>query len=226
MRWREFWSKQRQQQGLETVMEEEEDDNDEGQDLDDGSTRYEDRVFKDTDIKTNLPRNHPVPAALSSCIAATRFAILGAPLNNKQPNMSPEVRAGGQDLVTLQRERVLVIKPSDKTGGYCIMDFDDYKEGMDEKLKERFVGPDGVERDKYVRIDEKELKAQWKEVKEVVELGVSRGYITPEDGAVMVPEKPCAGRLYGNVKDHKAVPPGKNIPKLREIVSGCFSMIE
>ena len=86
-------------------MEEEEDDNDEGQDLDDGSTRYEDRVFKDKDIKTNLPRNHPVPAALSACIAATRFAILGAPLNNKQPNISPEVRAGGQDLVALQRER-------------------------------------------------------------------------------------------------------------------------
>ena len=159
MRWREFWTKQRQQQGLETVIEEEEDNDEvEEQDLDGGSTRYEDRVFKDTEIKTNLPRNHPVPAALSACIAATRFAILGAPLNNKQPNISPEVRAGGQDLVALQRERVLVIKPSDKTGGYCIMDFDDYKEGMDEKLKERFVGPDGVERDKYVRIDEKEKK--------------------------------------------------------------------
>ena len=106
------------------------------------------------------------------------------------------------------------------------MDFDDYKEGMDEKLKEKFVGPDGVERDKYVKIVEKELKAQWKEVKEVVELGVSRGYITPEDGAIMVPDKPCAGRLYGNVKDHKPVPPGKNIPKLREIVSGSGSNTE
>ena len=43
MRWREFWTKQRQQQGLETVIEEEEDNDEvEEQDLDGGSTRYED----------------------------------------------------------------------------------------------------------------------------------------------------------------------------------------
>ena len=75
-------------------------------------------------------------------------------------------------------------------------------------------------------MSEKELRVQWKEVKEAVEMGVREGYINPEDGAIMVPDKPCAGRLYGNVKDHKPVEPGKNIPKLREIVSGSGSNTE
>ena len=222
MRWKEYWYKQRQQ-ALATVVEEEEEEEEEEREV---NTRYEDRIFKDKEIKTNLPRNHPVPAALANCISATRYAILSSPLNQSRPNISPEIRAGGQDLVTLQREKVLMVKPSDKAGGYCLMDFADYKEEMEEKLKEKFVDTSGELKDKYVQIQQKELKKQWEEVKEVVSFGINRGYITPEDGAIMVPEKPSAGRLYGNVKDHKPVAAGKNIPKLREIVSGSGSNTE
>ena len=63
MRWKEYWARQRGQQRLETVVEEEGGEEEE----EDETTRYEDRVFKDTEIKTNLPRNHSVPAALSAC---------------------------------------------------------------------------------------------------------------------------------------------------------------
>ena len=88
-------------------------------------------IFKSKEEKTNLPRNHSVPAALTACIAATRYSVLGAQLENSQPNISSVVRAGGKDLVTLQRERIITIKPSDKTGGICILDFEDYKDGME-----------------------------------------------------------------------------------------------
>ena len=97
---------------------------------------------------------------------------------------------------------------------------------MDEKMKEKFVDKDGNEKDKYVRCSEKEMKDQWEEIKKAVELGVKEGFIHPEDAAVMVPEKPKAGRLYGLVKDHKPVMPGSNIPKLREVVSGSGSNTE
>ena len=160
-------------------------------------------IFKNKEMKTNLPRKHPVPAALSACIAATRYSVLGAKLTNSQPNIPAVVRAAGKDLVTLQRERIITVKPSDKTGGMCILDFDDYKAGMDAKLKEKFVDRDGEERDKYVRCSDKQLRTQWQEIKKAVTKGRSEGIISDEDANIMIPENPKPGRLYGLVKDHK-----------------------
>ena len=61
------------------------------------------------------------------------------------------------------------------------MDFEDYKAAMDEKLKEKFVDAAGVERDKYERCDERELKRQLEEIKRAVQMGEREGYIHPED---------------------------------------------
>ena len=122
------------------------------------------------------------------------------------------MKAGGKDLVTLQRERCITIKPSDKTGGMCIMDFDDYKAGMDLKLKEKFTDSDGELKDKYIKTSEKELRAQWLEIRKAVEKGRSEGFISNEDAKIMVPDKPKPGRLYGLAKDHKPLAPGSTIP--------------
>ena len=78
-------------------------------------------IFKDKSKKTNLPRNHSVRQALTACIAATKFEVLCSKLNHVQPNIQPEVRAAGKDLVMLQKEREIVIKPTDKTVGVCMM---------------------------------------------------------------------------------------------------------
>ena len=215
MRWREYWHKQKQQEGLDIVTESEEEEE-----------IVTENIFRSKEQKTNLPRRHSVPAALTACIAATRYSVLGAQLKKLYPNICPEVRPGGKDLVTLQRERAVTIKPSDKTGGMCIMDFEEYKEGMEEKLDEKFVDRDGAVKNKYVKCTEKQLKKQWQEVKTAVEYGRSRGFISEEDAKVMVPELPKAGRLYGLVKDHKPVPAGRKIPKLREVVSGSGSNTE
>ena len=118
-RWKEFWHKKRQDDDMDNTEDEEL--------LEEGATE---NIFRDKSKKTNLPRNHSVPQALTACIAATHFEVLGSQLNQVQPNIQPEVRAAGKDLVMLQREREVVIKPTDKTGGVCVMDFADYKEAM------------------------------------------------------------------------------------------------
>ena len=66
-------------------------------------------IFKHNAKQKNLPRNHSVPQALTACISATRFEVLGSKLNSVQPNIHPEVKGAGRDLVTLQREREVVI---------------------------------------------------------------------------------------------------------------------
>ena len=209
MRWTEFWH-------------EEEEDSAEDEDNWDRS----EQIFQNRSKKTNLPRNHSVPQSLMSCIMATKYDVLGSSLRKVRTNIAPELRAAGQDLVTLQRERVIVVKPSDKTGGVCVLDFEDYKTAMDDKLQEKFLDINGEEKLKYVKTTEKDLKSQWTAVKTIVDEGVRAGYIGDEDATTMVPEKPKPGRLYGVVKDHKRVVEGSNIPPLREVVSGSGSNTE
>ena len=45
---------------------------------------------------------------------------MSSPLNRVQPNVQPEVLAGGKDLEALQKERVIVVRSSDKTGGVSV----------------------------------------------------------------------------------------------------------
>ena len=142
-------------------------------------------IFTDKTIKTNLPpRKCPIPAALSSHTQAVRHEIIGANLNQKEHNMPPRVRAAGKDLVTIQRERVVKITRTDKTGGWAILDFDDYVDEMESKLRETYDDK-GVVKLKYERIDEKELKNQWKKIVEIIDEGEEKGYITPEDAKIM-----------------------------------------
>ena len=178
MRWKEFWHKHNHENQEDTTEEEDE------------QIDIPDNIFKDKTKKTNLPRKHPVPAALKSCIAATRYDVVGADLNRVQQNISPSVQAAGKDLAKLQQERVITIKLSDKTGGKCLLDFEDYKSAMEEKLQEKFVTKDGIKLDKYVRCKESDLKQQWLKVKKAVEQGRAAGFITDSDAKIMVPDNP------------------------------------
>ena len=68
----------------------------------------------------------------------------------------------------------------------CLLDFEDYKEEMDQKLKEKFIDTSGEEKAKYIRCTEKELRNQWKEINLAVEEGRNSGYISPEDAKLMI----------------------------------------
>ena len=69
-----------------------------------------------------------------------------------------------RDLASLQRERQIVIKVCDKTGGFAIMPFEGYDKSVREKLAEKYRTEDGVDRHKYPETTKKELKAQHKAV--------------------------------------------------------------
>ena len=71
----------------------------------------------------NLPRKHSTPAELRNCIAATKFKILGGPLNRVRDNLTQEERKALAELKLLQKECRIVIKRSDTAGGLVIMDY-------------------------------------------------------------------------------------------------------
>ena len=83
------------------------------------------RILRDPDEKVNLPRQL-APSEVKNCIAATKFNILGGQANFVRDNLTKEEREALEELKKLQKECKLVIKKSDKAGGLCIMNYEDY----------------------------------------------------------------------------------------------------
>ena len=63
-----------------------------------------------------------------------------------------------QDLNRLQRDCKMVIRRSDKAGGWVLVDYNVYKEAGDSKIKETFVDSMGQTRPKYKVVTEATLK--------------------------------------------------------------------
>ena len=141
-----------------------------------------------------------MPAELRSCIAATQVDILASPLRSHCPNLSGEERHGLEEVQKLQKSGEIVIKRSDKAGGWVIVDTQVYVKEGDKKLDEKYRAEDGTEQAKYKVVDEKVLKKQHKALKEMAREGLEKKYISMEDSLNMVPPEPRAGRLYMNSK--------------------------
>ena len=98
------------------------------------------------------------------------------------------------DLIDLQRDRVIAIKPSEKAGGFVVMDFHTHKADMDKKMEEKFVDTDGVEGLKYALSSQRQLKSEHEMVKKIIE-GKDKDFISEEDARLAIPSGPKPGRL-------------------------------
>ena len=83
---------------------------------------------------------------------------------NCRPNLPPEEIQALDQLIQLQKNRVITIKPCDKGAGIILLDFEDYKK-VDDNLIE-------------------ETKAK---IKEVLEEGLKNEFITNEEMEAMDP---------------------------------------
>ena len=52
----------------------------------------------------------------------------------------------------------IIIKPSDKTGGVCVLDYDPYVKVMENKLGETYLDITGNQAPKYIEVKEDSLK--------------------------------------------------------------------
>ena len=86
---------------------------------------YKPPIFKK--VKTNLPTKHPTPAGLKVFLNAVQSEIEDPQNRNKcRPNLPPDELEGLNQLIQLQKDRVITIKPCDKGAGVIILDFEDY----------------------------------------------------------------------------------------------------
>ena len=207
-KWVEFWHSKK----MEIVEEDTE-----GEEL--AINEDEVNIFKDPTVKTNFPRNHLCPAKLQEHLNAVHVGLIGAPLNNHPSNLTEPEWLGIKTLQEKQQKKQIIVKPNDKTGGCSVLDYDSYVQAMEAKLSETFMTKSGAIKPKYERVGKQDLEKGWQMVKEIVQEGAQCGYISEGDAALMVPESPKPGRLYGLVKDHKPVNADTGLPPPER---GCF----
>ena len=90
-------------------------------------------IFKNKN--NNLPKNHSTPSGLKTFLASIKSEIID-PRNRNQTecNLPPDEILALKQLIKLQRERVIIIKPCDKGAGILILDFNVYLKACYEHL--------------------------------------------------------------------------------------------
>ena len=170
--------------------------------------------FEEKNKKVNLPKN--IPEAITTFVKCVQSDLIGSINTKIQPNMTKGEKDALDTLIKLQKDGDIVIQPADKNGGIVVMDRTDYINEAERQLNDTLVIAEDTF-NYYEKVDEKEVKRQYKEVEKVLDEGIENGYISKEDKKILLPPKPQASKLYLLPKVHKAY---DKIPKGRPIVAG------
>ena len=182
--------------------------------------------------KTNLPKSAP-PADLNTFLNGTLNCVLGSDLNKVQTNLPESERRAMNELIELQKTRVLTLKPHDKCGGTAVLNTKDYIKSMELILDAKFTDSDGFDHPYFQKLNAFEadqlLFNHLDELKSVVNKAKRDGIITNDIANWLIPDEYTPGRLYGLVKNHvlpEKWPEGTNIPPLRPVESASGTTFE
>ena len=97
---------------------------------------------------------------------AVKSEILDPENRNKvRPNLPPEKLKALKELISLQRNRVITIKPCDKGAGIIILKFESYMESCLNELFNKQLEEDGTLNPYYLQVEEKEVEETKKQIK-------------------------------------------------------------
>ena len=176
--------------------------------------------------KNNLPKNYTSPKELKTYLGAIKSELLDPRNRNSiKCNLPVEEVAALKELIRLQRERIIVIKPCDKGAGILILDFEEYMKACYEHLIEVKTNTLGEEIKYYEQVDDFEVERSKKKIKDFLQQGLDAQILTKEEFSAMDPSNMKIARFYATFKLHK--PHKENsAPPLRPIVSGSGSITE
>ena len=196
---------------------------------DNDNSDYKAPLFKTE--KSNYPKNHSHPRGLEVFHHSVENFIMDKSnwnkdlLNPKRSNISQGEFEALKQLIELQKNRVIVIKPADKGAGICILDFCDYIDSCHEHLTSVQPQPFGPPLPYYTPSTSTELQKVKKHIVNTLKNAKEQGWISKDEFTMMDPTDAGAGRFYEIFKVHKEHAPG-TIPPARPIISGNGSITE
>ena len=182
------------------------------------------KIFKST--KTNLPKNYKSPDGLKTYLGSVKSEILDhRNRNNVSCNLPQEEIQALKDLIKLQKEKVIVIKPCDKGAGIIILDYPVYMRACYEHLSsEKRIGDEGTKK-YYSRVEKIELERSKSKIRNLVQEGLDNEILNQEEYNAMLSDEKEAAKFYCTFKVHKKHEP-MTAPPPRPIVSGSGSVTE
>jgi len=187
----------------------------------DSEETHKEQIFKSK--KTNLPKNHPTPQGLKTFLGSVKSEILDPRNRNREEcNIPSDEIQALKELISLQRERKIVIKAADKGSGIVISDFNKYLKSAYEHLLSK---QEGSGKHYYKEVQAIEIDKAKNRIKAVLNDAKERGIITKEEYYHMDPTDKDIAKFYLNFKVHKEHKEGE-LPPPRPIISGRNSMTE
>ena len=182
------------------------------------------KIFKST--KTNLPKNYKSPDGLKTYLGSVKSEILDhRNRNNVSCNLPQEEIQALKDLIKLQKEKVIVIKPCNKGAGIIILDYPVYMRACYEHLSsEKRIGDEGTKK-YYSRVEKIELERSKSKIRNLVQEGLDNEILNQEEYNAMLSDEKEAAKFYCTFKVHKKHEP-MTAPPPRPIVSDSGSVTE
>ena len=176
--------------------------------------------------KFNLPRNYNTPDDLKTYLNSIKSDLIDPHQRNKiDSNIPPNEMRALKELIQLQKERKITIKPCDKGAGIMILDFEEYLRACTSHLESKQFQPNGEEYPFYEKVTEDKFKEAQNDIQKLLEEGFNNEYITTEEFDAMKPTEKTPGKFYCTFKVHKPHPENRAPPE-RPIISGSGSITE
>ena len=185
---------------------------------------YEKQMFKTN--KSNYPKNYKIPNGVKTFVSSVKSELLDYKNRNKAKcNLPKEEIEALSQLIKLQKERKIMIKPCDKGAGVIILDFMEYMRSCKQHLESEQKDDNGQSNRYYIEVDEKVLKDAKHKITMLLEQGIDNNIITKQEFEAMNPAAKHVGKFYCNFKVHKQHTSNVAPPE-RPIVSTCGSITE
>ena len=153
-----------------------------------------DQIFKSN--KSNLPKKYKTPNGLKTCLSAVKSEILD-PLNRNivKCNLPAVELKALKQLIQLQKERQIVIKPCDEGAGVIILDFQDYMKSCQDHLNSQQQNTQGESKSYYNKIDPSMVDIAKRHIKLVLEEGYDNNFISKDEYNAMCPDNKHVGKF-------------------------------
>ena len=176
--------------------------------------------------KHNFPTNYTVPEGLKTFLGAVKSEILDPRnRNSAKSNLPPAEIQALKDLIRLQKERTIVIKPCDKGAGIMILDFCDYMKACHDHLNSKQEIENDSDKEYYVKVNSLTLEKAKTKVKNILDEALENNLISQDEHNAMNVEDGDPAKFYLIFKVHKEHKEGETPPP-RPIISGAGSIFE
>ena len=163
---------------------------------------FKEKIFKTK--KSNLPKNYKTPEGLKTYLSSIKSEIMDhRNRNNVKCNLPQDEIQAIKELINLQKDKTIVIKPCDKGAGIIILDYPVYMRACYQHLTSEKVIGDGETKQYYLKVNDIELEMSKTKIRNLVQEGLDNEILSKEEYDAMLADDKDAAKFYCTFKVHK-----------------------